>query len=61
MPDHTELQKLLSAVDFPCRTRYLISRALYMGAADHVLQQLHRLPERQFNDSDEVRQTLSGL
>ena len=59
--DPGQLTKLLSRVPYPIGKAQLIQFAQQHGANEQIIGLLQRLPEKTFNSSQEVQDSLGGL
>ena len=59
--DPGQLTQLLSRVPYPIGKAQLIQFAQQHGANEQIIGLLQRLPEKTFNSSQEVQDSLGGL
>ena len=59
--DPGQLSQLLNHVPYPISKAQLIQFAQQHGANEQITEMLQRLPEKTFNSSQEVQDSLGGL
>jgi hypothetical protein len=58
MPNPIELQKSLAGASYPSSKEQLIERAKANGANQDVLEDLKKLPDREFGGPDQVQKAI---
>jgi hypothetical protein len=58
MPNPIELQKSLAGVSYPSSKDQLIQRARDNGANQDIMDQLKKLPDREFDGPDQVQKAM---
>ena len=58
-PDFIEAQKFLSGLDYPAGRQEIVEHARGQGAGDEIVQQLERIPDREYNGPNAVSEELA--